>query len=63
MSGSSLNEYDTTLAQYEMHYRETIAEAVRYKFMPLCDCEDHDPLGISKLVKEIIQVIKNENKD
>jgi len=41
--------------------RDEIAQAVRYKFMPLCDCNDHDTLGATKLINEIIRVIKNEN--
>lgn len=40
--------------------RNEIAQAVRYKFMPLCDCNDHDTLGATKLINEIIKVIKNE---
>lgn len=43
--------------------RTEIAQTIRYRFMPLCDCDEHDPVGITKLIKEIIEVVKNEKQN
>lgn len=48
-----------TKKQHELKLRNNIAQDIRYKFLPLCDCEEHDKIGISKLIKEIVEVIEN----
>lgn len=41
----------------ELELRNTIAEDIRYKFLPMCDCTEHDPTHVTKLINEIIKVI------
>jgi len=55
-----LNILDSsTKKQIELKLRNNIAQDIRYKFLPLCDCEEHDKVGISKLIKEILEVVEN----